>query len=596
MAKSKSIFASKTGPILLLAGPGTGKTHQLALEIKYLIEKDPANRDKITVITFTDEAAKNMKNRLSDEEKSDVFLPPEMQPANISTMHSLGYRIIRENHSKVKLPEDIRVLTLPPLLSIMMIDAAQIVGIDKSIAKETEMCRRMGDYKKDSNNNKCKICAKYTELLRSCNAIDYDDQIIMANELLQHYPDILTKEQSRARYLLVDEYQDINAAQFRFINLLTKDQTDGLLVVGDDDQSIYSFRGGTPRFIRNFQNDYRNAKIEKKDICFRCPPYIFRGALEVVMRFDTNRLGKGVYTFKNQTNKKIVIYDVPSEVKEAEIIAQRAKELLPLGEVLILLPRWNFAQPLKKALRNKCVNYTCRPNIYESGLYCLQVIKTWLDNADDNFALRELLNALIEGETLNKTEKSEIYDCIAKIWNHALHKQISLFASLKELSCTSQTIENIYNIFDSMRTNLSKEAHEFLNTVTKQFGIWKNPQDFLQEIAEFTEELSNTRVGKETARVLTMHSAKGLEADFVFILGLDEGVFPTQSEMQNKDECAEAARLLFVSMTRAKRELYLFHARKRSAGITFLKKSYQLKQSPFIDVIPNDYITRAYVR
>lgn len=600
MKNPRSIFAVTKGPILLLAGPGTGKTHQLALEIKYLIETDSNNREKITVITFTEEAAKNMKNRLSDEEKGDVYLRPEMQPTNISTMHSLGYRIIRENHSKLGLPEDIKVLTFTPLLSTMLRDAARLAGIDSSEALETEKCRQKGDCNKDININKCKICEKYRVLLNRCSAIDYDDQIMMAIELLQNNPDILEKEQCKTRYLLIDEYQDINYAQFKLISLLTKNQTEGLFVVGDDDQSIYNFRGGTPFFIRNFEKDFTNAKIKVRDTCFRCPPYIFRGALEVVMKFDLNRREKGEYTFRSQTKNKIMFYDVPSEKKEAYMIAQKVKELLPFGEVLILLPKWNFAPPLTKALRDRYVNYICRPNIYESGLYCLQVIKTWLENIDDNFAMRELLEILIEkGKIHNmaRTNKDKIYNCVTQIWKHALDNHKSFFESLKELASNHQNeMNNIYNIFDSILVSRSEETHKFLNNVIKPFRIWKKPQNLLQEVAEFIEEFSNIRGGKEIVRILTMHSAKGLEADFVFILGLDEGVFPTIQAIQNSETLAESARLFFVSMTRAKRELHLFHSRKRTASITYLRKSYQLKPSRFIQVIPDQYIEREYIR
>ncbi len=599
MPKSKSIFASEKGPILLLAGPGTGKTHQLALEIKHLVDEDESNRDKITVITFTDEAAKNMKYRLSDEEEPDVFLKPDVQPTHISTMHSLGYRIIRENHDKLGLPKDIKVLPLPPLLSIMLEDAAQLIGLDRKTARDTEMCRRKGDCTKDPGSNKCRICEKYKELLKSCNAIDHDDQIMMANHLLQLESDILKKEQAKARYLLVDEYQDINAAQFKLISLLTKNQTDGLFVVGDDDQSIYNFRGGTPFFIRNFVKHYKDAKIKAKDTCFRCPPYIFRGALEVVMKFDPHRLEKGEYTFKNQAKNKMVFYDVPSETKEAEIIAQEVRKLLPLGEVLILLPRWNFALPLKKAMRNEYVNYSCQLNIYESGFHTLDVIKRWLENNHDNFATRELLEILIEKGGLNriiKVDKNTLYQCVADIWQRSIKNQNSIFASLQELSRSNQTIKNICSIFELIQTSVSKEPHEFLNTVIKPFGVWKETQERLQEITEFIEELSSIRGETEMARILTMHSAKGIEADFVFILGLDENVFPSDQAMQNEEQRAEAARLLFVSMTRAKRELYLFHARKRAANITYLKKSYQLKPSPFVEVIPEEYIEKRYIR
>lgn len=245
-------------PLLILAGPGMGKTYTLAYKIKYLVKNKDGEKirpDEITVITFTNEAAINMRKRISSDADERVYIEQELQPSVICTMHKLGHRIIKDNYAQFGLEKNFGVLSSGHLKEVLVMDCSQIVGAERKDAKETIICRQEGKCV-ENESLKCKICSEYTNLLRKFNHIDHDDQVLLACKLLKSNKKILENEHKKAKYLLVDEYQDINYAQWELISLLSEGKTESLFVVGDDYQSIYGFRGGSPKYIRNFGNDY----------------------------------------------------------------------------------------------------------------------------------------------------------------------------------------------------------------------------------------------------------------------------------------------------------------------------------------------------
>lgn len=221
-----------SGPVLLLAGPGTGKTYQLGRRIKHLVEKQQVPPDQITVVTFTTVAAQNMRDRISDDARPELYVPYSHQPKHICTLHSFGYRVIRENLTSLGFKSPPRVVTDDRLRSILISDAAQLAGHRREDGNETTQCRQCGDCK-PSDAGKCRICQAYQEILRGCSAVDHDEQILLACRILRETPVVLEKYRTQTRHLLIDEYQDINAAQFELIRLLSDGQRDGLFVVGD---------------------------------------------------------------------------------------------------------------------------------------------------------------------------------------------------------------------------------------------------------------------------------------------------------------------------------------------------------------------------
>lgn len=320
------------GPLLLLAGPGTGKTYSLGKRIKYLVEEKRIPPDNITVITFTNSAARNMRERISDV-KLEFFLSHTNQPKLICTMHSLGFKILRENILEIGTDENLRVLN-PEMRNILLGDAAQLAGFTRDAGKESADCRQFGTCI-PSDKIKCRICEKYKMILRSCSAVDHDEQILLACNLLKEKPDLLEKYRLQCRHLLVDEYQDINEAQFGLIYLLSEGQRDGLFVVGDDDQSIYSWRGGSPEYIRKFREYFgKDAKVEALRKSFRCHKNVLHGAISIVKKYDKNRLPKGEFEFQIEEGPKIKIHNTPSDKREALIIRSIIERVIPKHDVL----------------------------------------------------------------------------------------------------------------------------------------------------------------------------------------------------------------------------------------------------------------------
>ena len=594
------------GPVLILAGPGTGKTHSLALRIKWLVEEQSVSPDEITVITFTAEAALNLRRRLSDEEKPDVFMPRDKQPAQISTMHSLGLKIITNNLNELGLSSTFRVIDSDRLRRLVFEDAAQLVGMTR------ERGRHVSDLKQkstqlDEKHELAPIARSYDAILRACNSIDFDDQIILACQLLSNNASLLADHQKRARHLLIDEYQDINLHQFDFIRLLTGTSADGLFAVGDDDQSIYSFRGGSPEYVRDFREHFGDkAKVRSMPHCRRCPPNVLKGALAIVTAHNPDRSPvKLDPTFENSIDTPIYIHDSPSQEKEAEIIAAICSKVTPSHDVLILVPHLNFAKPIVSALRRQRVSYDCRTVVQEDGFITLDILGDWLKDQTDSFALRQCMQFLLEGPQFGvpssrvkkaekKKERERLLSQVSSLWKLVIEKESSLYDAVKANAKTSSLLSNLIPSLDELVAAYGGPPDKFLEVIGRVVQPWNKPSEMFQEISTWIDEVRGRHgSGQTSVRIMTMRMAKGLEAEYVFVTGLDEGVFPRSTA--KPEELEEASRLLFVSMTRAKVELHLCHARLRSAAITHLLNSFALKQSPFIKAIPKEFLKVSYI-
>jgi DNA helicase-2/ATP-dependent DNA helicase PcrA len=597
------------GPILVLSSPGTGKTHALARRVKYLVEDRKVNPDEITVITFTNEASTNMRNRLNDREKNDVYLSPENQPKFICTMHSLGQRIISENLSKANLKEDFRVSSSISFNRVLMGDSAQIIDLERSLAPRTEKCRQQGKCELQNQEDKCKICRKYRELLNANNALDYDDQIMIACKILKENQGIIDAYKVKARYLLVDEYQDINHSQFELIKLLAGGQESGLFCVGDDDQSIYSFRGGSPFYIMNFGDHFPNAKVKQLSVCWRCCSEIFTGAFRMIEQLNSDRKPKSIPEFKNEGGS-ILFFNVPSQEREAHEIAKIIRVASPSKEVLILIPHQGFAEPIKKKLRKWRINFQSKFDTDESGINVLDTLRNWVENKKDNFALRQCMQSIIDSgnfeipsSRVKKIEKKQrrevILKDVSKCWNRVINDHISYYDSVKEAAKINEVIEQIVEALDSIDNLTDVNIGDFMKSVGDLLRPWPSPHMFLAETSKILAEIKSQDIGGSgMVRILTMQRAKGLEADVVIIVGLDKAMFPRDGLSEIGKQ--EAARLFYVSMTRAKAELYLFHARKREASISYIVpppgESYSLLYpSPFIDFIPKSNIEKKFL-
>jgi DNA helicase-2/ATP-dependent DNA helicase PcrA len=606
----ENAYKTFPGPILLLAGPGTGKTHQLALRTKYLIEELEAQPDEIAVITFTTEAARNMREKLRDPQ---ISLPKEKHPEIISTMHKLGNMIIDSNHEQFGLEKDHGVLP-DELRPVLLGDSANIAGFGRAEAKLTDECRRKGRCKADTASSKCRICAEYKNILRKCSCVDYDDQILLACESLRSNAALKKTWQNKAKYLLVDEYQDINQAQCELIQLLADGQSEGLFAVGDDDQSIYSFRGGNPKYIKDFEKFFgKEAKLGPLSVSWRCSEHILKGAKAMLAKFYTESASKPTPTFseKIEVNNKIVFYDVPTDKYEAWLISKLAREKIESGdEVTIIIPNGKFLPVLKEAFKKSGIDYRYKAKLDDEGLARFTILADWAEGPDDNLKLRYLLDLIINNHdkltkqlktTDNKitTKREAASQLIAGLWSevnnkHSLYTVISEKAKKNKanlyLSYLFSSLEEVESLINE-NGGTKKALSPFLEKSGLLIAPGNNPRGFTSEIREWINDLFGDKKTSsyKPVSIYNMPSSKGLEADIVFVIGLSEGLFPHPA-----GNLKEQSRLFFVAMTRAKKELYLFSARTRPASITFMAQSYQLKPSPFINVIPDKHIEICY--
>ncbi len=587
-------------PLLIKAGPGFGKTYTLAYKIKYLVENQKIKPDKLCVITFTNEAAVNMRKTINSEADERVYIKQELQPSVICTMHKLGDRIIRDNCSKIGLKRDFRVLSSRYLKDILIKDCAQMLKAKRQDAKDTISCRQEGKCV-PTDSLKCEICSEYNKLLRRFNYIDHDDQIMLACRLLRENQYILRNERIKARYLLIDEYQDINCAQWELVKLLSG-KTNNLFVVGDDYQSIYGFRGGHTKYIRNFQNDYGpNAIVKNLVDSRRCPSTIFKGAFTMVQKYnggDIKFLDKVI--FHNESEILIKVHNSKHQNLEADFIARKIKEIGPSYDSLILIPLLNYALPIKRSLQKYFVNFSCGYSIEETDLYLVSILLKWLKNPGDNFNFRFLIDEIINkgisdipakqteftGRKETKERREDALRQISNFWNE-VGKNKTLYLKIKTLKDNNLFKKLITLMIELKKIYKENNSIDFIDLLVSRMKIWKDISFFSNDVNSVVEEIESLAKfqGECGVRIMTMKKAKGLEADYVFIVGLENNVLPRLKATDSEKE--EDSRLLYVSMTRARKELYLLYSDIRDRNITKVQID---GRSEFIDAIPKECI------
>lgn len=590
-------------PLLILAGPGTGKTHALAYKMRHLVKKESVPKDEIAVITFTNEAAISMRKKISSEGNDDTYIEPELQPSAIWTMHKFCNNIIRDYNSELGLDKEVDVIQSQTLKDILIKDSAQlVVGAKRRDGNNTKLCRQKGECNKNADL-KCKICSQYDQLKRECNIIDHDDQIFLACKLLRENSQILKKTQRGAKYLLVDEYQDINYAQWELIKLLSKGNTNNLFVVGDDYQSIYSFRGGDPKYIRNFEEDYKPDAVVKHLLkSWRCPKNILKGAFHMVHKYcgDNIKILDDI-EFENKSTAKIKSKTFVYQIPEAAYLAATVKGLGPSNDVLILIPWLSYAEPIKNALRSKHIFFSCEYDLEDTDLYLINVLLSWLNNTGNDFSLRLLIEEIINrgasdipAEQADRigTEKSisKREEAIKQISNYWMERRkgLTLYTKIKSLRKQEEFVKLIDILAGLRKAYGSKDdCVNFVTEAMTKLKLWRTPSAFKEEMNSICEEVKSLAfaTGENSVRIMTRNKAKGLQADYVFLIGLENGVWPKADASDS--EKAENSRLLYVSMTRAKKGLFLLSSKDRERKITRYKLS---GRSEFIEAIPKEYI------
>jgi DNA helicase-2/ATP-dependent DNA helicase PcrA len=602
-------YKSELGPILLLAGPGTGKTYQLAKRIQYLTSEKGISPDEITVITFTSEAATGMKQKI-EEVGSPEYIESEKRPGRISTMHSMGQSILLNQPDAFGLDDKFQVVEDHAIRQTLMNDAALICNLTINEAilalKERITAKITGTFDGIAN--------KYEQILRSCNSIDYDDQIYLACKLLKGNKDLKKKYATKTKYLLVDEYQDINPAQFDLIKILCSEYPAGLFVVGDDDQNIYGFRGGSPDYIRGFQNDFGDkATVLSMNVSRRCLVDILDSAISIVDKFDKKRLDKGGYKYLKTEKGLVVKHDCPSDDREAEIISTIIREKVntathagaDAGTFFILVPNRFYVEKIKNTLNHWGISVDFKTTSDLAGFRKIQFLKKWLDNTQSNIPTRYVIELIINSGVVDlPSQKSRLKEKldqrenglkrVAVLWNSVIRDGVSLLNALTVASKTDPLCLKILKKLDELNLfYLKRDIPTFLMKLSLYIKPWGSTAAFFEEVEKLL--FSNNKVRNNNnnyfARILTFQSAKGLEAETVFIVGLEAENIPKGNDER---DIAEQARLLFVAMTRAKEELHLFYCRKRTGSATFRPVSHNLNASPFLSVLPKEKIEEQY--
>ena len=576
-------------PILILAGPGMGKTYTLAYKMRYLVMEKNINPKKIIVITFTNEAAINMRKRISIVNDKKVYINSDLQPSIICTIHGFAYRIVKKNYRKLEYEKHPNTLPSNVLRELLIRDCAQIIGLQRKDADKTIKCRQEGKCIKKEESIKCKICFEYKKLLKRFNFIDFDEQIFLACKLLEEKSEILAKIHENMTYLLVDEFQDINYAQCKLIKLLCKGREEKLFAVGDSYQSIYSFRGGNPEYINNFHIDYGPDSMTRYlTYNYRCPKNIFLGAFSMVQNY--NKFNNGNFIEKLQFEK-----NVPTKIKlcnfqhqnfEAEFIARKIKEIGPSSNSIILIPQLNYAKPIINALKKRNINFDCEFEIEKTDMFLIVLLLKWLEETSENFQFRIIIEKIIKKKINSTLQRNIFLNYISNFWQE-VGKGQTLYTQVKKLKKDKIFCE-VINVLSNIKKTYKQEKNpiNLLTLINQELKIWKDIPGFKKEINSIISIIQSTNIsGKSNVRILTMKKAKGLEADYIFIVGLEDGILP-QKKQKNIDE---DSRLLYVAMTRAKKELYLLHSDKRDKKIT-KKQNTEWKKSRFINAIPSCYI------
>lgn len=595
------------GPILLLAGPGTGKTYQIEKRILFLFSELSVNPDEISVITFTTAAAMSMRSRLANKSKEAGV---DKCPSIINTMHSLGNLIIGKSPEYFGLPNDYSVLANQEFKNVLMRDAARIEGFGTGICTAVENCRSKGNCKEDEADF-CNVCRSYRTILRSSGYVDYDDLMFLACRVLANQKDFADEFRKRTRFLLIDEYQDINEAQCEFIRLLSKGQEEGVFAVGDDDQSIYSFRGGDPKYIKNFESYFdQNPRIGRLSVSWRCPEHIALGARAVVEKFYPDRAEKPPLTISKDipTNEKVIVHNLPSEIYESNTVATICESAVKMNKsVIVLIPNSRYFKHIGETFLKRGIRYIYKKVPEKKGLTRYEYLMQWYSNPNDNAVTRYILDLITynyddlvkelplsaKGKNDRRTELSVYW---SEIWEEVSDgtSYYDIFTKRAENAekhpidnkIMSACIEPIKNLMDSNKVGKHDNLPDFLYITGQSVAPGVSPKGFLKEIEEWRIDKTITGLGGSflPVEMYSLQSSKGLEADIVCVIGMSEQIFP-----QDGDDIDEKARLSYVAMTRAKQKLHLFSCRSRSGGATFSKTSYGLKPSRYIDSIPQEH-------
>ncbi len=628
----QAVFATE-GPLLILAGAGSGKTTVLVNRIAYILQSGLCRPWNILAITFTNKAAGELKERICSavpEGGADIWA---------ATFHSTCARILRRYGDRLGYSSHFTVYATDDQKRLMK-EIVKQLNIDEKIlpvksvlseiskAKDkmqtpAEMLREADhDYRKQSIAKAYEI---YQKRLQTADAMDFDDLLCKAVELFRQNPEILGYYQNQFKYIMVDEYQDTNRVQYEFVRMLAE-KHGNICVVGDDDQSIYKFRGATIENILSFENTFKGAQIIRLEQNYRSTKTILSAANEVISN-NTVRKGKTLWT-ENAEGEKIELHTCEDERDEAAFVARTIMDGVADGrryaDYAILYRTNAQSNAIEQALSRSGVPHRIigghrfydREEIRDMIAY-LQVI----NNPHDDVRLRRIINVPkrgIGGRTLEIAAEigtglgESIYTIIKDAGSYPqlsrsaakLKSFVALIDGLIEAEESGDySLAELYNLIlehtnyeaylrhekenADVRIENIEELSSNIIKFEEDYGEEADLSGFLEEISLMTD-IDNYDAEADTCVMMTLHSAKGLEFPVVFITGMEDGLFPSIASMMNPEEIGEERRLAYVGITRAKEKLYLTKTRTR---MLFGSTTYN-KESCFVSEIPDELMER----
>lgn len=609
----------KDGAMIVIAGAGSGKTRVLTFRIAHLMSQgvDPFN---ILALTFTNKAAREMKNRISE-----IVGASEAKNLWMGTFHSIFAKILRFEADKLGYPSNFTIYDTQDSQSVIRAVIKEMY-LDKDVYKYKQVYSRISSYKNNLitvkayfNNPELMeadamakmprlgdIYKSYVDKCFKAGAMDFDDLLLKTNELLTRFPEVLAKYQNRFRYILVDEYQDTNHSQYLIVRALS-DRFQNICVVGDDAQSIYAFRGANINNILNFQKDYDDVKLYRLEQNYRSTKNIVNAANSIIEKNKT-RLDKVVWTANDEGNK-ILVNRSMTDGDEGRFVASsifenKMNHQLRDGDFAVLYRTNAQSRAIEDALRKKDIPYRIYGGL---SFYQRKEIKDVLAylrlvlNPKDEEALKRVINYPARG--IGETT-------IERLIVAANHYDRSVFEVMKNIdkvdlkinSGTKNKLRDFVTMIESFQVlNQNYDAFQITEHVSKKTGLLQelkkdstpegiarieNIEELLNGMRDFVEgqkeiadasgsleefmedvalatDLDNDKGDSERVALMTVHLAKGLEFPYVYIVGMEEDLFPSGMSMNTRSELEEERRLFYVALTRAEKQAYLTYTQSR---------------------------------
>lgn len=615
--RQKEAVLYNEGPLLIIAGAGAGKTKTLTTKIAYLIEENDVLPSNILAITFTNKAAKEMKDRIIRLIGSIGY------QIQTSTFHSFELKLLKENYERLGFDKNFVIMDSDDSLTIVK-KILKDMDLDPKIYNPRAIRNKISSCKNELISPKaysrytvspyeeivCKVYEKYQEKLMKNNAVDFDDLLILPIKLFEENKDILEKYQEQFKYILIDEYQDTNEAQYKLTKMLSEKYR-LITCVGDDSQSIYSFRGANYKNILNFEKDYKDAKTILLEQNYRSTSYILNAANDVIKN-NKMKKEKNLWTSRGEGNK-VKYYRALSESDEAYYVVKGIKQAISNGDNyddIAVLYRTNAqSRNLEEAMLKENIPYRVVGSFY---FYSRKEIKDLLaylrliHNEKDNISLLRVINTPKRGIGLktieNLTKKADeenisIYEAITSGKELEFKKIIEKLKEVSENVTLTELIDKILT-GTGIKEELEKEEDitsevrlenlEEFKSITKSFEEREgliSLEDFLLEIS-LVSDAEEYKDDTNRVSLMTVHSVKGLEYKDVFIVGMEEGIFPHMNSLMESSEIEEERRLAYVAITRAKDNLTIINARRR----TLFGREQVNPPSRFISEISTDLL------